>query len=84
MTRGRDVGGGYLTDPEMRAETQLRREELRKVNKCINGPLVGNVGRGGVVHGEVVHGGKCQRCFDLYKRTAGGYADQSTATEGNL
>jgi hypothetical protein len=59
----------------MRLETQTRRAELIAAGKCLNGPLVGNVGRGGVVHGPVVRGDKRQRCFDLYKKTAGGYAD---------
>jgi hypothetical protein len=42
-----------------------RRARLRRAKKCINGPEVGNVGRYGVEHGQVVSGGKCQRCLDV-------------------
>lgn len=63
--RGRDYDGSHRSDPERRAETASRREKLRAANRCINGPLEDRPGkRGGVVHGPVVSGGKCQRCLD--------------------
>lgn len=68
--RGGDLDGAYKTDDTLRLVVKLRRDELRALGKCINGPLVGNVGRHGVVHGEVVKGGKCQRCIDVYEATA--------------
>jgi hypothetical protein len=80
-TRGRDIDGSYKTSPEARLEVQTVREQLRAAGKCINGPRVGNVGRGGVEHGPVVRSGKCQRCIDIYRKSAGGYADQPKPVE---
>jgi len=68
--KGRDIDGGYLTEPKERLEVQLRRATLRAAGRCINGPLEDRPGRHGVVHGPVVRGGKCQRCIDVYARTA--------------
>lgn len=63
--RGRDYDGSYRTDPERRDETASRRDRLRAANRCVNGPLEDRPGkRGGIVHGPVISGGKCQRCLD--------------------
>ena len=48
-----------------RKATNERREKLRAANKCVNGPLEGNVGRSGIVHGPVVKRGRCQRCLKM-------------------
>lgn len=65
--RGRDYDGAYRTDDAQRVKVSQRRSELRAAGKCINGPLVGNVGMHGARHGEVVRGGKCQRCIDVHR-----------------
>lgn len=56
-------------DPKRPIYAQSRRNKLREAGLCINGPLVGNVGHGGVVHGPVVKSGRCQRCLDVHKRS---------------
>lgn len=45
--------------------SKVRRDALRAAGKCINGPMVGFVGKDGVTHGPVVQGGRCQYCHDL-------------------
>ncbi len=57
----------YRTDADQRANAQDRRDRLRSIGQCINGPEVGIVSRLGTEHGPVVSGGKCQRCIDLAK-----------------
>lgn len=52
-----------------RSASARRRHLLMSVRKCIDGPLDGFVGRNGVVHGEVVRGGRCQRCADMAERS---------------
>lgn len=68
---GRDIGGSYITPLSYRLGVQQRRNLLRAAGRCINGPLVGYVGRHGVEHGDVVKSGKCQRCLDVYEKTSG-------------
>jgi hypothetical protein len=60
----------FKRDAAERAATQDRRATLRAAGRCINGPLVGNVGHKGVVHGEVAKHSKCQRCLDVYAESA--------------
>jgi hypothetical protein len=55
----------FKTSAEDRAITALYRETLRAANRCINGPLVGDVGKKGVVHGAVYKGDRCRRCWDM-------------------
>lgn len=62
------VDGERLTPPERLLEVKIRRDALREAQRCINGPREGFVGARGVVHGEVVRGGKCQRCLDVHGR----------------
>jgi DNA-directed RNA polymerase subunit RPC12/RpoP len=46
---------------------QARRDELRRRNQCINGPLVGFVGARGALHGPPVKGrDKCARCIAVH------------------
>jgi hypothetical protein len=59
------VAGETLTDPAHLFKVKVRRDTLRDAKKCINGPMVGNVGRRGIVHGPVVASGRCQRCLDV-------------------
>lgn len=59
----------YHSARETRYLTMTRQSKLRALGKCINGPLVGNVGRKGVEHGIVVAGGRCQRCIDAKRRS---------------
>lgn len=56
---------GRKTDADRRFEVKVRHAELRAAGRCINGPLVGSVGKMGVVHGVVVRAGRCQRCWDI-------------------
>jgi hypothetical protein len=46
---------------------KIRRDMLRQVGRCINGPTIGLISRKGVEHGPVVRGGKCQRCLDVWQ-----------------
>lgn len=61
---------GYRCDDETLLVAKLSRDEKRAAGLCINGPLSGNVGKSGVVHGPVVSGGRCQRCLDAKARSA--------------
>lgn len=45
-----------------------RREKLTAANRCINGPREARSPTRGVIHGEVVRGGKCQHCLDVHRR----------------
>lgn len=47
---------------ELRRE---RRQQLVAANKCINGPLIGNVGKSGLVHGEVYKANRCEHCYSV-------------------
>ena len=51
--------------PVLEPLVKARRDTLRAADKCINGPLVGNVGRRGIIHGAPYKGGRCKRCWDL-------------------
>lgn len=44
-----------------------RRIALKAYGLCICGPSQGFVSRNGIVHGEVVSGGRCQRCINQKK-----------------
>lgn len=56
----------FKTSEERRLTSRDRQTELRDLKRCINGPMVGNVGRTGIVHGPVVSKcGRCQRCLDV-------------------
>ena len=58
------------TDTERRLEVNVRRERLRELNLCINGPMeFGRPGKRGVIHGPVVRGNKCQHCIDTHRGT---------------
>ena len=59
------VNGVLVLYPRQKRMRDLLREEKR----CINGPRDPNQvrGVGGVEHGPVVSGGKCQRCLDVCK-----------------
>jgi hypothetical protein len=48
---------------EALAESKTRRDQLREEGRCINGPLVGDVSKTGVVHGQVFKSGRCERCY---------------------
>lgn len=57
--------------PELQPQRELafpkmkvRRDALRAAGRCINGPAIG-VG----IHGDVVRGGKCERCLAVWERT---------------
>jgi hypothetical protein len=52
-----------VTDLVTRQLVTDRRNELRAAGKCLNGPLVGNVGKGGVVHGPVFKLDRCKHCY---------------------
>lgn len=67
---GTTVTGKYGTPLERRREVKRRRDALRAANQCICGPLVGNVGRSGAVHGPPVVGGRCRRCDDVKRGAA--------------
>jgi hypothetical protein len=60
------TGKPFKTSYNERKRRTDRRAELEAANKCINGPLVGNVGKTGIVHGEPVKHGKCARCVIVY------------------
>lgn len=60
----------YRTSQERRETSADRRTELRNAGKCINGPLIGDVGCHGVVHGPVVRAGRCQGCLDVKALTS--------------
>ena len=66
--RSARTGRPYRTPQKFREYVARRRMELEKAGKCINGPLVGNVGRGGAVHGAPVRFGRCERCLEAYGR----------------
>lgn len=70
MIRSLRIGGEFVTDVAQRTKLSTRRDSLRAAQLCINGPLVGSVGRKGVEHGLVVRFGKCQRCLDAWAKTA--------------
>lgn len=53
---------GQVRHPALKA----RRDALRAAGRCVCGPANGNVGRGGVVHGPPVKGGKCARCVGVH------------------
>ena len=57
----------YKSPKEERSASATRRNTLRVANKCICGPLVGYVGKTGIVHGDPKEGGRCQRCIDARK-----------------
>lgn len=66
-----DVSDIMSPRPEVKhPKLQMRRDRLRALELCINGPLpVGerrNRRVGAVQHGPVVKGGKCQRCLDIH------------------
>jgi hypothetical protein len=66
--KGRGPRGKHRSSPEARLEIAIRRETLRALQRCINGPIEDRPGkRLGVVHGPVVSGGKCQHCVDVAK-----------------
>lgn len=51
-------------------DQKIARDEMRAAGRCINGPRSGDPhapSKYGVIHGEVVSGGKCQRCLDVHK-----------------
>lgn len=54
------------SDADRRAASADVKAERRSAGRCINGPSSGYVSRRGTVHGEVVRGGKCQRCIDVH------------------
>lgn len=59
------VDAELVTPIEQRIKVGTRRQQLRRANRCINGPLEDRPGkRLGVIHGQPVRGGKCQRCID--------------------
>jgi hypothetical protein len=45
-------------------KAKIRRDALRAANLCINGGP-----RSKVPHGEVISGGRCERCLDVYRRS---------------
>jgi hypothetical protein len=45
---------------------KARRDELRAAKRCINGPMEGTRGAGGIEHGPPVSGGKCARCVEVH------------------
>jgi hypothetical protein len=52
-----------------------KRDELRAQNRCICGPWDPSTNTGkrrGIEHGPVVRGGRCQRCWDVAKKSRGG------------
>jgi hypothetical protein len=57
-------------DEVERSYANNQRALKRAAGVCINGPLAGGVGKKGVVHGTIVKSGKCQRCLDVYARSA--------------
>jgi hypothetical protein len=64
--KGRGPRGKHRSSGEQRLEMAIRRETLRALGRCINGPIDDRPGRrAGLVHGPVVSGGKCQRCVDV-------------------
>jgi hypothetical protein len=65
----------YLTYLQERVAAKDRRRELRKANRCINGPKVGNVGLHGVVHGVVYRGGRCERCWNVKVKSDGNHPE---------
>lgn len=68
----------FKTSAEDRAVTKTYRDSLREANKCINGPLVGDVGKRGVVHGPVYKADRCKRCYDLKNAAGQKYDEQSS------
>ena len=59
------INGKRVLHPELK----IQRDKLRAENRCINGPRDPAMAAGraqGVVHGDVVRGGKCQRCIDVH------------------
>lgn len=64
--RPRILPSGYLTPYHQRKKQVARRDALRALGKCICGPVVGNVGRSGVVHGPPIRLGRCERCLVAY------------------
>lgn len=63
---GSAVTVNYVTPIAQRRKVNQRREQLRAAKLCINGPLVGTIGRKGVEHGPPVDAaGRCQRCVDV-------------------
>lgn len=61
--RGTRTDRAFKTDSSQRTKLNQRRDQLRAMKKCINGPLVGNVGLGGVVHGPVFKIDRCLHCY---------------------
>jgi hypothetical protein len=49
-------------------KSKTRRDMLRAVRRCINGPVDPTNRRGTIEHGPVVRGGKCQRCLDVHTK----------------
>ena len=62
------INGRFVRHPQLK----LERDKLRDAKRCINGPRDPERAAGrarGVVHGEVVRAGKCQRCLDVWEKT---------------
>lgn len=47
-------------------DRKLRRDALRALGRCINGPMSLVVIN---AHGPVVAGGRCQKCLDVKRRS---------------
>lgn len=60
----------YITPRYLRTAIKERHDQLRKAERCINGPLVGDVSqRTGRVHGKAVRSGRCANCLIAMGRT---------------
>ena len=54
----------YKTPKTRRQKSMERQDKLRALNKCINGPLEGDVGQlKRMEHGAVHRGGRCEQCW---------------------
>ncbi len=61
----------YFTSPSERRYAKKRRDYLRAVRLCLNGPADADraIGRHGKEHGPVVgDSGRCQNCIDARRR----------------
>jgi hypothetical protein len=63
------MGRTLIDDHGGRRYSKNYRSRAAEANVCINGPLIGNVGRRGVVHGPPGKNGRCERCEAVAKKS---------------